>query len=49
MDAKIDREEMELEMKEIENKFNENVILFKKYHNRSKDKEMIVKILNINM
>lgn len=42
MDAKIDKEEMELEMKEIENKFNENVNLFKKYHNRAKDKEIIV-------
>ncbi|CAD8069113.1 unnamed protein product [Paramecium primaurelia] len=43
MDAKIDKEEMELEMKEIENKFNENVALFKKYHNRTKEKETISK------
>ena len=35
---------MELEMKEIENKFSENVMLFKKYHNKQRDKETIVKI-----
>lgn len=46
MDAKIDKEEMELEMKEIESKFNENVALFKKYHNRTKEKETIVNLFN---